>query len=105
MAIIAVLISSISQILLKKSAEKSQDSIWKEYINPYVISGYTFFVLATLLMVLAMKKISVQDSAMIESLGYFFVLILGKVLLGEKITKGKLAGNVVILLGICLYYL
>ena len=38
--ILAVLVSSISQIILKKSASKTYDSVLKEYLNVYVITGY-----------------------------------------------------------------
>ncbi len=36
----AVLLSSVSQMLLKKSAGKEHKSVIFEYLNPWVISGY-----------------------------------------------------------------
>ena len=45
--ILGVFISNISQIILKKSADKKHGSVIKEYLNPYVIGAYFIFFLAT----------------------------------------------------------
>ena len=43
--IFGVFISSISQIILKKSAQKKYENKIKEYLNPRVIFAYMIFVL------------------------------------------------------------
>jgi len=43
----AVFISSVSQILLKKSANKKYESTLKEYLNSLVIGAYLIFFVAT----------------------------------------------------------
>lgn len=103
--ILAVLVSSISQIILKKSASKKYKSVVKEYINPYVIIGYFLMVLSTVLVILGLKGVSYKDEPIIESLGYIFVMILSNKILGEKITKNKIIGNALILFGIFIYYI
>ena len=103
--ILAVLVSSISQIILKKSASKTYSSILKEYLNIYVITGYGLMVLSTVLVVLGLKGVPYKNEPIIESLGYLFVMILSNRLLGEKITKKKVLGNVLILVGIAVYYM
>lgn len=103
--ILAVLVSSISQIILKKSASKKYKSVVKEYINPYVIIGYLLMVLSTVLVILGLKGVSYKDEPIIESLGYIFVMILSNKILGEKITKNKIIGNALILFGIFIYYI
>lgn len=47
--LVSVLISSISQIILKKSAARKYDSLIKEYLNVRVIGAYAMFFLSTLL--------------------------------------------------------
>ncbi len=47
----SVVVASLSQILLKKSAVKTYSSVIREYLNPYVIAGYGMMVLSTLLTV------------------------------------------------------
>ena len=91
--ILAVLVSSISQIILKKSASKTYDSVLKEYLNVYVITGYVLMVISTVLVVLGLKGVPYKNEPIIESLGYLFVMILSNRLLGEKITKKKFLGN------------
>ena len=103
--ILAVLVSSISQIILKKSASKTYDSVLKEYLNVYVITGYVLMVISTVLVVLGLKGVPYKNEPIIESLGYLFVMILSNRLLGEKITKKKFLGNVLILVGIAVYYM
>ena len=103
--IFAVLVSSISQIILKKSASKSYNSVLKEYLNVYVITGYILMVISTVLVVLGLKGVPYKNEPIIESLGYLFVMILSNRILGEKITKKKILGNGLILLGILIYYM
>ena len=47
----SVIVASLSQILLKKSASKAYTSVIREYLNAYVIIGYGMMVLSTLLTV------------------------------------------------------
>ena len=94
--ILAVLVSSISQIILKKSASKTYDS---------VLTGYVLMVISTVLVVLGLKGVPYKNEPIIESLGYLFVMILSNRLLGEKITKKKFLGNALILVGIAVYYM
>ena len=103
--ILAVLVSSISQIVLKKSASKSYNSVLKEYLNVYVITGYILMIISTVLVVLGLKGVPYKNEPIIESLGYLFVMILSNRILGEKITKKKILGNGIILLGILIYYM
>ena len=103
--ILAVLVSSISQIILKKSASKTYKSIIKEYLNLYVITGYGLMVLSTVLVVLGLKGVPYKNEPIIESLGYLFVMILSNRLLRQKITKKNVLGNVLILVGIAVYYI
>ena len=103
--ILAVLVSSISQIILKKSASKSYNSVLKEYLNVYVITGYILMVISTVPVVFGLKGVPYKNEPIIESLGYLFVMILSNRILGEKITKKKILGNGLILLGILIYYM
>lgn len=103
--ILAVLVSSISQIILKKSASKKYNSIIKEYLNPYVIIGYGLMVVSTVLVVLGLKGVPYKNEPIIESLGYIFVMFLSNRILKEKITTKKIIGNLLILVGIVIYYI
>ena len=82
-------ISSISQIVLKKSAEKEYPSKIAEYLNPMVMGSYFVFFLATLFATYGLKKVPLSLGPVLEATGYIWVAVLGKIFLGEKISKRK----------------
>lgn len=100
-----VFISSVSQILLKKSAEKEYPGKIREYLNVRVIFAYIIFFGATLCSILAYKKIPLSLGPILEAGGYFFVAVLSRLFLKEKITKKKMLGLSVIIIGIVIYAL
>ncbi len=101
--IFGVFISSISQIILKKSAQKKYENKIKEYLNPRVIFAYMIFFAATLCSVLAYTKIPLSFGPILESAGYIFVAILSRMFLKEKISKQKMLGLSIIIIGIIIY--
>ena len=103
--VLAVVVSSVSQIILKKSASKTYNSIIKEYLNPSIILDIDNIKVSTVLVVLGLKGVPYKNEPIIESLGYIFVMILSNRILKEKITKKKLIGNLLILIGIIIYYI
>lgn len=104
-AVFSCMMSSFSQILLKKSAEKEKTAKWKEYLNIYVIMGYAILVSCMLLTVLAYRGLPFKYGAILESLGYLYVMILSRIFLGEKLTKKKVAGNIIIVVGVIVFSL
>lgn len=103
--LLSVTIAAFSQILLKKSAQKEYSSIVREYLNPYVIIGYGMMVVSTVLTILAYRGIEYKNGPVIESLGYILVMFLSLAFFREPITKKKVCGNLLILLGIFIFYI
>ncbi|MBE6851888.1 MAG: multidrug ABC transporter [Ruminococcus sp.] len=103
--IFSVFISSVSQIILKKGAGKQYESRLKEYMNPYVLSAYFIFFFSSLITVYSYKKVPLSAGPVIEASGYIFVSVLGRVLLKEKISRRRLAGLFMIVLGIVIVFL
>lgn len=101
----SVTIASFSQILLKTSAKKDYGSFLKEYLNPLVIIGYGMMVISTLTTILAYRGLDYKNGPVIESLGYLFIMVLSWLFFKEKITRKKLLGNLLILVGIFVFYL
>ena len=96
----ASLISAFSQILLKTAAGKQYKSWIYEYLNPRVIIAYGIFFLATLITVYCYKVIPLSVGAMLESSGYVFVTVLGYIILKEKVSKQKIFGMALVILGV-----
>lgn len=98
--VFSVFISSVSQIILKSSADKKYDSKIKEYLNPRVIIAYGIFFFATLVTVYAYKGIPLSLGPILETTGYLWISLLGYFVLKEKISKKKLIGLCIVVVGI-----
>lgn len=103
--LLSVVIASFSQILLKKSAQKTYDSFIKEYLNLYVILGYGMMFLSMFLTIFAYAGMEFTNVQIVEATGYIMVLILSYFFFRERITKGKLIGMLFVFAGIAVYYL
>lgn len=103
--IISVVISSFSQVILKKSANQEYKNVLFEYLNTKVISGYILLICSVFLTIYAYKGVPLKMGPIINSLSYFFILIFGKIFFQEKITKNKIQGNVLIIIGIIIFNL
>ena len=101
--LISVLVSSVSQILLKISAGKTYDSKIKEYLNAPVIIAYGLFFLSTVVTVLAYKYVDLSLGPVLEATGYIWVTLLGYLILREKVSRKKLLGLIVIIVGIIVF--
>lgn len=101
----SVFISSLSQVLLKMSANKEYKNVWQEYLNPRIILAYGLFFASTLITVVAYKYVNLSLGAVLESSGYIFVTILGLLILKEKVDKRKILGLLTILIGIIVFNL
>lgn len=99
----SVFIASFSQILLKKSANRNHNSRIREYLNKYVIIAYFIFFISTILTIIAYKGIELKYGPVIESVGYIFILIMSRIFLDEKITRNKLLGIFLIIVGIVVF--
>ena len=89
---LSVVVASVSQVLLKKSALKKYDNVIKEYLNPYVIGGYGLLFGSMLLTVYAYSGMDYKNGPVIESLGNVFVLVLGYFVFRERISFRKILG-------------
>ena len=103
--LLSVLVSSASQILLKKSAQKEHKNRLAEYLDLRVLTAYGLFFGATLITVTALKVVPVSLGTVLESTGYVFVTVFGVLFLKEKVSRRKLAGLALIVCGILIYAL
>ncbi|PEI48433.1 EamA family transporter [Bacillus pseudomycoides] len=101
--IFGIILANYSQILLKKATLQEYDSKLREYVNPYVIIGYSLFVINAGLNVIALKGVPLKQAPVLESLSYVIILVFSWYFLGEKITKRKVIGNIIIIIGIVVF--
>jgi multidrug transporter EmrE-like cation transporter len=98
--VFSVFISSVSQIILKQSADIKYDNPIREYLNLRVIVAYGIFFLATLITIYAYKGIPLSAGPILETTGYLWISLLGYFILKEKISKRKITGLIVVVVGI-----
>ena len=97
--------TAVSQILLKQSSNIKYENKIREYLNFRVILSYGMFFLILLLNTWCYTKVEMRYGPVIDTAAYVFVLLLSRLILKEKITKGKILGNLIIITGILIYTL
>lgn len=98
-----VFIASLSQVMLKKSAENKHQTYIDEYLNPLVIGAYSLFGGTTLLSVIAYRKLPLSMGVILETTSYIYVTFLGVKLFGEKIDGWKVCGLFLIISGVLVF--
>ena len=92
------LLNSAGQIFLAK-AVKAQ----RKYL--YLIAGYTLFVLSVVCVQYLMHIIDFKTLSIITSFNVIGVLIASVIFLGERLTKRKVLGSMVVFAGSAIYFL
>ena len=82
-----VFIGAVSQVMLKKAAQKHYDSVLHEYLNPLVILAYALFVGTTLLSVLAYRGLPLSLGPVLEATSYLYVTFFGVTIFHEKMNR------------------
>ena len=101
--LLGVFISSLSQVLLKKSANEKHQSYFQEYCNAKVITAYAMLLSATLISVIAFKVVPLSLGNILDAFGYVFITILSTTIFKEKITLKKLFAMALIASGTLVY--
>ena len=89
--LIGVLVSAISQVLLKKAAMKHYENHLKEYLNPMVIFAYAY------------RGIPLSMGPILEATSYIYVTIFGVKIFHERLNKKKIIALFFIVGGIIIY--
>ena len=97
--------TAVAQILFKQSSNIKYENKIREYLNFRVILSYGMFFLILLLNTWCYTKVEMRYGPVIDTAAYVFVLLLSRLILKEKITKGKILGNLIIITGILIYTL
>lgn len=103
--LVGVFISSVSQVLLKKTALSKHETMLSEYLNPYVIVAYSLFIGATLLSIIAYRVIPLSLGVILEATGYIYVTVFSIKIFKERVDKLKAVALAMIIGGILVYSL
>ena len=110
MGYVLVLISSLlgvaSQMMLKHSARKNYPSWWREYINLWVIGGYSIMVLSLLINLWAIHiGVLAQEVSIIECINYLLIPLGAWWIFKEPITRRKMVAIGIIIVGVIVFFL
>ena len=92
------LLGALGGYFFKKGAENLNGIVslilnWRDYI------GGIFYVSAAILNIVVLKFLSYSIVLPLTAMTYIWTMIISKIALGEKITKNKIIGTILIILG------
>lgn len=102
-AFLAVLVSTASQILLKRQAGATTKKgfIWK-FLNARVIIAYGMLFMSLALNQVALIHVGVSVLPCITATSFIWIFLFGAIFLKERPTRRKILGVVIILAGIAI---
>ena len=100
--LITPLLSAVSQLILKKAADNPKLTGIRAYLNVPVILAYGLFFGCMLFNVVALRTLDLTVASVLEASSYIYVMVLSWLFLKEKITRRRLLGNLIIIVGIVL---
>lgn len=110
--LISVIAGGAGQILLKTGMSRMGEVtivanqlpllLWKLATNPFVVGGLTLYAGGTIFWLAALSRVDLSFAYPFASLSYIIMLLASWQLFNESITMMRLAGTVVIGLGVFL---
>ena len=105
LALFNVFVAAVAQMLLKKSAATKHTSFVCEYLNPWVIGGYSLMVFSLVSNVYVLSQgVLLKELGTIEAASYLFVPALAFACFREKINLRKVAAIALILVGVVVFF-
>lgn len=100
LALICVVLNSISQILLKIGSQSFGFDIIKIITSPHLIIGFIIYGISAVILVMALRRGNLSVVYPILAIGFITVNILAWFILGEEMSLLKWAGITAIVIGI-----
>jgi len=101
-----VFVAACSQMLLKQGVRQGYTPWWRQYINPWVISGYGILFLTMVANIWCMHQgLQLKELSIIESTSYLFVPALSWLLFHESINRRKAISITIIIIGVIVFFL
>lgn len=105
LAFLSVFIASVSQILLKQSAQAEHKNFIFKFLNWRVILSYALLFGTTIVNVFAYRGIELKVTPMIEATGIIWVTVLAVCFLKERPSKRAVLSIVITIIGIIVFSL
>ena len=102
----SVFLAACAQMLLKQGARQQYATWWRQYMNGWVIGGYSILFATMMINIFAMSRgVQLKEVSIIESMSYLFVPALSFVMFKEKLTWRKILAIGIIITGVIVFFL
>ncbi len=109
--ILSVALSAMAQIALKAGMSSHSvayamklgtplETAIQIAINPWVIGGLGLYFTGAMVWLVVLAKVDVSMAYPFVGLGFILTMIMANLLIGEEITTSRLAGTILIVLGV-----
>lgn len=99
------LLSAVSQLMLKRSADLPHKNVVREYLNILVVGAYAIMFFNMIVNMVALAYLPLKVVTAIGTASYVIVILLSRLALREKIGAKKLLGMALIIAGILVFTL
>lgn len=99
-ALAAVFIAAVSQVLLKKEADQTHKTFMGKFMNFKVILSYFLLFVSLFLNTVALRGMELTVLPCITASSFIWILLLSYIFLGERPGKNKIIGSLIIAAGI-----
>ena len=105
-ALVVVFVAACAQMLLKQGARQQYTPWRRQYMNGWVIGGYSLMFAAMIANIWCMHQgLQLKELSIIESMSYFFVPALSWAVFKEPVTRRKALAVGIIIIGVIVFFL
>lgn len=104
-AIGVVMLTAISQILMKMGARSVSRISWRVYFNGYTLTAYASLLLVTLMNLYVFRQLPLKVMLVLLPSVLLLVMLLSYWLLHERLSRRQIAGALVVMVGLVVFNL
>lgn len=102
---VAIILTSISQVLLRAGAKGKTGTRPTSFLNPKIFFGYLLFFVVVLLMIYSMQEISLRTASALNSITYILVPLMAYKFVNDPINTRIILGSLTIIVGIVVFFI
>ena len=102
---VAIILTSISQVLLRAGAKGKTSAQSASFLNPKILFGYLLFFVVVLLMIYSMQEISLRTASALNSVTYILVPLMAHKFVNDPIDTRIILGSLTIIVGIVVFFI
>lgn len=102
LTVCATLVGASASLFLKIGADRSSRKLLEIVMNPWILIGIFLFLMSTPFFLIALRGGELSSLYPMLSLSYVWVILLSKLILGERININKVLNIALIMTGVIL---